>query len=157
VRAAIGSAAVLLVAGAVGLIASSSDLFGGAPKASGQLGAAPAAVSVIDAGTLRLDRQVVRLAGVEPPPRGESCGRAGDCGAAAANALAVLVREAPVSCTLHGIDAMGRPLAVCAASGVELNRAVIAAGWARADGGRPELRQAEAAARTDRRGLWASP
>ena len=56
-----------------------------------------------------------------------------DCGAAATNALAAMVREAPVTCRVTGVDGLGRPFAVCQASGTELNRAVVAAGWARAD------------------------
>jgi endonuclease YncB( thermonuclease family) len=110
---------------------------------------------VIDGGTLRIDRQVVRLLGVDPPPRGESCGGAADCGSAAANALAVLVREKPVSCALHGQDRMGRPLGACDAAGTDLNRAQVAAGWARAGTARPDLRQAESSARAERIGLWA--
>ena len=60
-----------------------------------------------------------------------------DCGAAATNALAALVRDAPVACRVTGADDLGRPYAICLASGTELNRAVIAAGWARADAGQP--------------------
>ena len=95
---------------------------------------------MVDGGTLRLRDRVVRLQGVEPPPRGTACGDDGageDCGAAATNALAALVREAPVACRVTGADGLGRPYAVCQASGTELNRAVVAAGWARADCGRP--------------------
>ena len=103
---------------------------------------------MVDGGTLRLRDRVVRLQGVEPPPRGTTCGpRDGsgeDCGAAATNALAALVREAPVACRITGEDRLGRPYGICQASGTELNRAVVAAGWARADRARPELKQAEA-------------
>ena len=62
-----------------------------------------------------------------------------DCGAAATNALAAMVRELPVACRVTGMDGLGRPFAVCQASGTELNSAVIAAGWARADTTEPEL------------------
>jgi len=125
------------------------------PAATRTLAAQPAQVAVIDGGTLRMNHQVVRLLGVDPPERGESCGSAADCGTAAANALAGLVREKPVSCALHGQDDMGRPLGACHAAGTDLNRAVIAAGWARADTEKPDLRDAERSARTGRLGLWA--
>jgi len=121
-----------------------------------ELRAQPAQVAVVDGGTLRLGDRVVRLRGVEPPSRGTACAKDEDCAAAATNALATLVRDVPVVCRVTGADALGRSFAVCQASGVELNRAVVAAGWARADGGQPALQRAEAAARAERRGFWAA-
>jgi endonuclease YncB( thermonuclease family) len=124
------------------------------------LDAPPAQVAVVDAGTLRLQDHVVRLLGVDPPTRGATCrshdGTGFDCAAAATNAVAALIREAPVACRLRGQDDFGRPYAVCRTSGTDLNRAVIAAGWARADRTQPELRQDEESARTQGRGLWAA-
>jgi endonuclease YncB( thermonuclease family) len=115
---------------------------------------------VVDGGTLRLHDRVVRLEGVEPPPRGTTSGPregpAEDCAAAATNALAALVREAPVACRITDEDRLGRPSGICQASGTELNRALVAAGWARADRARTELKQAEAAARAGGLGVWAS-
>jgi endonuclease YncB( thermonuclease family) len=125
-----------------------------------ELNAQPAQVAVVDGGTLRLRDRVVLLQGVEPPSRGTTCGPSEgsgeDCGAAAANALAALVHEAPVACRITGEDGLGRPYAICQASGTELNRAVVAAGWARTDAARPDLKQAEDSARAGRRGVWAS-
>ena len=124
------------------------------------LDAPPAQVAVVDAGTLRLQDHVVRLLGVDPPERGATChshdGRGFDCGAAATNAVAALIRETPVACRLNGQDDFGRAYGVCEASGTELNRAVIAAGWARADRTRPSFRRDEESARSEGRGLWAS-
>jgi|SRR5271165_5659693 len=138
----------------------SSDLFGRAPPPVGQVVADPTQIAVVDADTLRLNDRVVRLAGIAVPQRGETChdgsGQDFDCGVAAANALAALVREAPVDCQLHGADGMGRALAVCEAGGRELNRALVDAGWARADRSSPALAAAESAARSSRRGLWVS-
>jgi endonuclease YncB( thermonuclease family) len=122
--------------------------------------AQPAQVAVVDAATLRLQDRVVRLLGVDAPVRGATCrardGAGFDCGAAATNALAELVRETPVACRLNGHDEMGRPYGVCEARGRDLNRAVIAAGWARADQALPRLKHDEDTARTERRGLWAA-
>jgi endonuclease YncB( thermonuclease family) len=118
-----------------------------------EMSAEPAQIAVVDGGTLRLGDRVVRLLGVEPPPRGTSCGSR-DCGAAATDALAAMVREAPVACRITGLDPLGRPYAICQARGTELNSATIAAGWARADTAQPELRQAEQTARAERRGVW---
>lgn len=125
-----------------------------------ELHAAPSQVAVVDGATLRLRDRVVLLQDVEPPPRGMACGSnadsGDDCGATAANALAALVREAPVVCRITGADDLGRPYAVCQSGSLELNRAVVAAGWARAGGAKPELKQAEAAARARHLGVWAS-
>jgi endonuclease YncB( thermonuclease family) len=112
------------------------------------LDALPTQVAVIDGGTLRMRDRVVLLQGVEPPPRDTASG------AAAANALAALVREAPVVCHVTGTDELGRPYAICRASGTELNHAIVAAGWAHADS--PELRAAEDAARTEHLGIWSA-
>ncbi len=114
-------------------------------------------VAVVDGNTLRLADRVVRLDGIIPPARGETChggnGAAFDCGVAAANALASLLRQGPVDCTLLGRDAAGRPVATCSAGGEQLNRAVVPAGWARA--GDQALRAEEQRARAEHRGLWA--
>ncbi|HEY2617360.1 MAG TPA: thermonuclease family protein [Acetobacteraceae bacterium] len=127
---------------------------------SEELQARPAQVAVVDGATLRLRDRVVLLQGVDPPPRGTICGPhdgpGEDCAAAATNALAALVRDAPVVCRITGADNVGRPYAICQASGTELNRAVIAAGWGHADQANPALQQAEGTARAGRRGVWAS-
>jgi endonuclease YncB( thermonuclease family) len=129
-----------------------------APAATAEeLNAQPAQVAVVDGGTLRLRDRVVRLLGVDPPARGTPCGGSGqDCGAAATNALAAMVREVPVACRVTGLDGLGRPYAICRASGTELNSAVIAAGWARANASQPDLKRAEETARAERRGVWAA-
>ena len=127
------------------------------PPANARMVADPDRVAVVDGNTLRLANQVVRLDGVIPPARGETCrsgnGASFDCGVAAANALASLLRQGPVDCTLLGRDEAGRPVATCSAGREQLNRAVVAAGWARA--GDQTLRAEEQRARAEHRGLWA--
>jgi endonuclease YncB( thermonuclease family) len=156
---ALGVLAAIAAAGMV-LAVMSSDLFGRAPSPAGQVAADAAHIAVVDADTLRLSDRVVRLSGISVPARGETCrdasGRDFDCGVAAANALAALVRETSVDCQLRGTDGMGRAFAVCEAGGRELNRALVDAGWARADSSIPALEAAESTARDQRRGLWAS-
>lgn len=129
------------------------------PPVVARLSADWAQVAVVDGGTLRLRDSIVELDGILPAPRGQLCRRADgtdqDCGVAAANALAALVREAPmIDCRVHSHDALGRALAACDARGVELNRTLVAAGWARAARDQPALRALEAQARADRRGIW---
>ncbi len=155
---AAGVVVVLAVAG-IALLSRPATLFGRVPAGAGTVQAAPDAVAVVDGGTLRLDARVVRLRGVAAPVRGRPCrgddGRAFDCAGAAAERLAGLVRDRAVSCRLVGHDAAGRAQAVCTAGGTELNRAIVAAGFAHAEPGEPALGAAEAEARTARRGLWA--
>lgn len=126
---------------------------------SDRLEARPAEVAVVDGGTLRLGNRVVRLLGVDPPIRDTTCkagdGSDTDCGAASTNALAALVWEVPVVCVTRGQDGLGRPYGVCEAGGKDLNRAQVAAGWARADDALPVLKREEAEARAGNRGLWA--
>jgi endonuclease YncB( thermonuclease family) len=142
----------------VALVASSSALFVRAPAQSGRLLTQASQIAVVDGGTLRLGQTVVRLAGIEPPQRGRTCrtaeGGAVDCGTAAANALAGLVRKRDVDCRLRGADRLGRPLAYCEAGGIELNRALVSEGWVRAAKDAPELSEEEKLAKLQRRGLW---
>ena len=132
------------------------------PVAAGidRLVAGPAQVAVIDGGTLMLRDRVVRLLGLDPPLRGSICRTAGgaqvDCAAAATRALAALVWETAVACEVHGQDEQGRPFAVWTANGIEVNRAQVAAGWARADDALPALKRVEDQARAGHRGLWAA-
>ena len=134
-----------------------SDLFGRVPPLSGTISAAPETVAVVDGETLRLREMVVRLQGVAAPPRGLSChagdGSVSDCGAAAATALAALVRDHDVACRLHGRDSAGLAQGVCEAAGADLNRTLVAEGWARALDA-SGMADAETAARAARRGLW---
>lgn len=157
------AAAIAGLAGAAILPWHFSD--GATPKTPPQsdtdrLAAQATQVAVVDAGTLRLQDRVVRLLGVDPPRRGVTCrssdGVGVDCGAAATNALAAMVSGVPVACRLRGQDDHGRSFAVCEASGTELNRAVISAGWARADRSAPALKLEEDDARAAHRGLWAA-
>jgi endonuclease YncB( thermonuclease family) len=124
------------------------------PGSGEQVTADQEQVVVIDAGTLRLAGRVVRLRGVDPPSHSMSCSGE-DCGAAATNALAAMVREAPVFCRTVGADELGRAYAACQARATELNLAIIAAGWARAATGEQDFVRAEANARAERRGIWA--
>ncbi len=138
------------------LFGHSSDLFGRVPPPPGAVTAEPQLVAVVDGATLRLHDMVVRLQGMVAPARGRTCpdGQGGgyDCGAAASSALANLVRDRRVACRLSGLDRAGLAQGVCEAGGMEINRTLVAAGWARADD--PSLGDTEAAARAARRGLW---
>lgn len=164
-RARTGGFRVLLfvVLGTLGggvamMLGLSGNLSGRASPPSAQISARGEALAVVDADTLRLHDTVVRLEGVRAPRRGQSChdaqGTKEDCGGTAATALSALIGDRPVECRLSGRDGMGRRLGRCAAGGVDLNRAVVAIGWARAAPGAGALVAAEQAARARHLGLW---
>ncbi len=147
---AIGGAAVMIVS-------LPSDLFGRVPVLSGVVNADAPQVAVVDGGTLRLRDTVVRLKGVGAPARGQACGTGAarfDCGASASQALAALVHGHVVTCQLAGRDIAGFPEARCEAGGTDINRALVAGGWARSDAA--EFAEVEAIARSSRLGLWQS-
>ena len=114
---------------------------------------------MVDGETLRLGQRTLRLIGLDAPGRGERCratdGRAFDCGAAAAGALARLVAGQPLTCRIQGHDNFGRGLARCEAGGVDVNAALVGAGFAIAEA-RAGLAAKESEARADARGLWGS-
>ncbi len=134
----------------------SSELFGHGQPSVDHVRADPGQVAVVDGDTLRLDGQVVRLAGVEAPVRGDTCRGGTDCGGAATSALAGLVRDRRVECRLSGQDRLGRPYGACDANGTDLSRAIVAAGWARAQPETPGLADLELRARRQGAGLWAA-
>lgn len=150
----------ILAAGALSLAAMaigglSSDLFGHTAPGPERLSSGPAGVMVVDGETLRLGTQVLRLRGIEAPSRGDACRGGQDCGGAATSALARLVWDRRVDCRLAGRDPQGRLVAACEAGGLDLSRAIVASGWARAGAGVPELADVELHARRQGNGLWA--
>jgi endonuclease YncB( thermonuclease family) len=151
--AATGGAVTLVVVAS--LFVRSSEAPARAP-AGLRLSAPAAHLAVLDGDTLRLGDQVVRLAGITAPARGSVCHGEGqsslDCGSAAANALASLVRGSPVDCIVRGHDDEGRPVGHCQAGGTGLSEALVLNGWAKAE--TVDLRQPETTAREAGRGIW---
>lgn len=118
------------------------------------------AASARDGDTLQIGTTTVRLHGIDAPEADQACRRDGQawaCGTAATRQLAALVANAEVSCVSQGVDVYGRTLAVCRAKGLEINRTMVAQGWATAfreysgDYVSDELR-----AKASRLGLWTS-
>lgn len=88
---------------------------------------------VVDGDSLVVGGRQVRLVGVDAPEYDQGCERAGQtwsCGAEAKAQLAELVRGARVECTGAERDTHARLLAVCSAGYLELNKALVANGWA---------------------------
>ncbi|WP_057884192.1 thermonuclease family protein [Tsuneonella troitsensis] len=89
----------------------------------------------IDGDSLTVGGIEVRLFGIDAPEGKQKCSRDGQawpCGEAAAGKLRSLVEGQTVSCRARGRDAYGRAVSVCSAGGIELNRTMVAQGWATA-------------------------
>jgi endonuclease YncB( thermonuclease family) len=137
------------------LFARPSDAPARAPD-NGHISAGAGDLAVLDGATLRVGEHVVVLEGILAPARGSVCHGDRrtelDCGAAAANALASLVRARSVDCAITSHDARGRPVGDCVVVGKKLSATLVWDGWARAQA--DDLREAEAAARASGRGIW---
>lgn len=111
---------------------------------------------VVDGDSLVVDGQDIRLEGIDAPELAQTCLRGEQvwrCGRDAATALRRMVADRHVSCRGREKDRYGRLLAVCNAGGVDLNAAMVKAGYAVAYG---NYLADERDARDARRGLWAS-
>jgi endonuclease YncB( thermonuclease family) len=119
--------------------------------------------AALDARTLVVGGERLRLHGVDAPDRDQTCGewiqtRMQDyrCGEAAFAFAASLVAGRTVFCVERARDEAGGLLAICFVEGRDVARALVAAGWAVADVAR-SARYAgdQEAAKAVRYGLWA--
>ena len=116
---------------------------------------------VVDADTLDVAGQRVRLQGIDAPESAQSCRRATGhryrCGERATQALRTRIGTGAVTCTIEGRDRYNRALGICyAADGTDLNAWLVSQGYALAYRRYstkyvPEEDQAKAA----RTGIWA--
>lgn len=115
---------------------------------------------IIDGDSLTVSGISVRLFGIDAPEGKQTCSRSGTdwrCGEEAATQLGNLIGGNPIECRGRDIDTYGRTLAVCSVAGIEINRAMVEAGWATAfrkysrDYVVDEIR-----ARAAHRGIWTS-
>ena len=112
----------------------------------------------MDGDSLRVGDREVRLFGIDAPEFDQFCKRGGQdwaCGQEAADRLSKLVTGREVSCTSMGTDKYDRTLARCTVNGTDINRTMVATGYAVA------FRQysmdyisAEESAKANKRGLW---
>lgn len=108
-----------------------------------------------DGDSITLGNERIRLRGIDAPEFSQICSKDGSdypCGRRSREALSKLVGGRRVTCAGWERDKYGRLLGECSVGGTDLNRAQVEAGWAIAYGG---YEAEEAAARRDRRGLWA--
>lgn len=116
--------------------------------------------SVTDGDTLEIHGTRVRLHGIDAPESSQTCQRGGQawrCGQTAALALSDFIGRRTVSCQSRDTDRYGRTVAVCSVGGTDINRWLVAEGYALA------YRQYstdyvadEAAAKTAHKGVWAT-
>jgi endonuclease YncB( thermonuclease family) len=127
--------------------------------------ATPAAAAVlsgigrpIDGDSLMVGQQEVRLFGIDAPEFTQTCTRAGlpwACGSAAADQLSKLVAGKHVSCVSMGTDQYGRTLARCTAGVTDVNRVMVATGYALAFRRYSmDYISAEESAKAGKRGIW---
>jgi endonuclease YncB( thermonuclease family) len=115
---------------------------------------------VIDGDTIALGSRHVRLQGIDAPETDQVCldaqGERWTCGIAARERLSAHIAGRAITCASQGEDRYGRTLATCSASGENLSAWMVREGWALAyvQYSREYVAD-EAAARTQRRGMWA--
>ncbi len=116
---------------------------------------------VIDGNLIEIAGQPIRLHGIDAPDSGQTClenGKRWHCGANAAFALARIIGGHWVVCRQREPGSDKRITAVCRLAGPEgpeINRRMVAQGWALADRRASQAYVTEeAAARKARRGLW---
>ncbi len=89
------------------------------------------AMSLIDADTIEIHGQRIRLHGVDAPEKGQECfqqdGGSWLCGQT--GALADLIAESPVICQPIDTDRYGRMVANCHAHGKDIEEWLISEGW----------------------------
>lgn len=108
-----------------------------------------------DGDSLTLSGKRIRLEGIDAPELDQHCTRRGSaypCGQEAKAALQHLIGDAEVTCRGGQRDRYDRLLARCTARDIDINHAMVEAGWAVAYGAYGE---AQSRARRAGRGLWA--
>ncbi|MGX7953567.1 thermonuclease family protein [Tsuneonella sp. HG249] len=114
----------------------------------------------IDGDSLTVSGIEVRLFGIDAPEGKQTCERDGKewpCGEAAAGKLRSMIEGQTVACRARGRDSYGRSVAVCHVGASELNRSMVATGWATAFREyASDYIADETRAKADRLGIWDS-
>ena len=115
---------------------------------------------IIDGDTIEIARQRIRLHGIDAPETDQSCRRDSDiwrCGRQASLMLAAKIREQSVRCEEQDRDRYNRIVAKCFIGKLDLSEWLAYEGWAVAYVYYSyEYTRAEASAKSNRRGIWAS-
>lgn len=112
----------------------------------------------IDGDSLRVGDTEVRLFGIDAPESAQTClrnGRSWACGSEAGYQLSKLVDGKSVLCNAVGGDTFGRTLARCRVGQLDVNRTMVAMGFALAYRRYSmDYVSAEESAKVSRRGIW---
>ena len=116
--------------------------------------------SVIDADTLDIGQQRIRLVGVDAPESGQKCldkdQKLVRCGTISANALDLWINRNPVSCNIEGKDRYQRNLGKCFVRNESVQDWLVRNGYAVAYRSySTEFVDAEVAAQKSKAGMWA--
>lgn len=113
-----------------------------------------------DGDSLMVGATEVRLFGIDAPELNQTCEKDGmdwRCGAASADKLAQLVNGKTVVCSSMGEDQHGRTLGQCMVGATDINRLMVASGFATAYRHySSDYVSAEESAKVNKRGIWAS-
>ena len=108
--------------------------FATALSAEGMAQAIIGTASVIDGDTIEIHGTRIRLYGIDAPESHQQCwrpdGTSWRCGQQAALALADRIGRAGVRCEARGHDRYKRVIAICFKGDEDLNRWMVASGWA---------------------------
>ena len=138
---------------ALGLIAFLSGTVQGGSATEGYVDA------FLDGDTIIINQTSIRLKGIDAPEMSQTCqsksGRAYYCGDAALTHLKSIIGQQTLVCRGDQKDAYGRLIAYCETNGVDLNGAMVEAGWAVAYTHYEDTYEAqERIAKKDKRGIW---
>lgn len=130
------------------------------PAPSASANAISGTASVVDADTLDIRGERVRLNGVDAPESGQKCkdaaGKFTRCGSIAANALDAWINRNPVTCEITGKDRYSRLLGECSVRGASVQKWLVENGHALAYRAYSTTYvAAELKAQAEHRGVWA--
>jgi endonuclease YncB( thermonuclease family) len=116
--------------------------------------------SIVDADTLEIRSERIRLVGVDAPESGQKClsvdAKLVRCGSIAANALDKWINRNPVTCEIEGKDRYGRFLGECSVRGTSVQQWLVTNGHALAYRSYSTAYvPAELTARRAKAGIWA--
>ncbi|MBG0800472.1 thermonuclease family protein [Methylocystis sp. H4A] len=116
--------------------------------------------SVVDADTIEIHGQRIRLHGIDAPEKGQPCfdasGKSYRCGQIAAMALDEFIGVSPVQCRERDVDRYGRMVADCSVRGEDIELWLVRNGHAMAYRRYSSAYiAAEQEAKNAKRGIWA--
>ncbi|MBI1360815.1 MAG: thermonuclease family protein [Alphaproteobacteria bacterium] len=129
-------AAITLAVAGIGLILPENvgEILAAQPDAGSRLPQVAGNASVIDADTIDIHGERIRLAGVDAPESRQQClnasGKLWRCGQIAANALHVWINNNPVTCSIEGEDKYHRQIGTCSVRGASMQTWLVTNGYA---------------------------